>query len=209
MRRLAVLLLGLATLPARDAAAIDGYRVYEATVASVNGEVLFLSDIAREGCFHRCAAMPGSEEEILSSAECRDRLISDTLVLQEQRKLQLGQVDNATLSAYSAEAVDRMGKCVSSCREGISAERIRAWVERKLLLREFFQRRVAGFVEIKDEDVQREIRQRAARSGDAAELSEERVREELLDARVAEEIRNWYARAASKSRVVLSPLEEK
>jgi hypothetical protein len=205
----AALLLALAVSRGPDAAAVDGYRLYESTVASVNGEVLFLSDVAREGCFHRCAAMPGSEGEILSAQECRDRLISDTLVLQEQRKLQLGQVDNAALSSYVVEAVERMGKCASSCKAEISPERTREWVERKLLIREFFQRRVAGFVEVKDEDVRREYRQRAARADNTVELSEDQIREELLDARVAQEIRNWYARAASKSRVVLSPLEEK
>ncbi|MBI5904975.1 MAG: hypothetical protein HZB86_05430 [Deltaproteobacteria bacterium] len=205
----AAALLALSISLGPDALAVDGYRLYESTVASVNGEVLFLSDIVREGCFHRCAAMPGSEPEILSAQECRDRLISDTLVLQEQRKLQLGQVDNMVLAAYGAESLERMGNCTSSCKEGITAERTREWVERKLLIREFFQRRVAGFVEVKEEDVQREFRLRAARTDNAAELSEEQIREELQDAKVAQEIRNWYTRAASKSRVVLSPLEAK
>lgn len=205
----AALLLALAVSAGAEAAAVDGYTLYESTVASVNGEVLFLSDIVREGCFHRCAAMPGSEQEVLSAGECRDRLISDTLVLQEQRKLQLGQVDNATLAAYVAESLVRMEKCDSSCKAGISAERTREWVERKLLIREFLRRRVAGFVEVKDEDVQREARRRAAHGDNAAATAEDRVRKELLDAKVAQEIRNWYARAASKSRVVLSPLEEK
>ncbi|RJP24707.1 MAG: hypothetical protein C4529_02385 [Deltaproteobacteria bacterium] len=210
MRRpAAAALLGLSISLGPNALAVDGYRLYESTVASVNGEVLFLSDIVREGCFHRCAAMPGSEPEILSARECRDRLISDTLVLQEQRKLQLGQVDNMVLSAYGAESLERMGNCTSSCKEGITAERTREWVERKLLIREFFQRRVAGFVEVKEEDVQREFRLRAARADNAAELSEDQIREELQDAKVAQEIRNWYTRAASKSRVVLSPLEAK
>lgn len=205
----AAALLALSISLGPDALAVDGYRLYESTVASVNGEVLFLSDIVREGCFHRCAAMPGSEPEILSAQECRDRLISDTLVLQEQRKLQLGQVDNMVLAAYGAESLERMGNCTSSCKEGITAQRTREWVERKLLIREFFQRRVAGFVEVKEEDVQREFRLRAARTDNAAELSEEQIREELQDAKVAQEIRNWYTRAASKSRVVLSPLEAK
>jgi len=208
-RPAAAALLGLSISLGPNALAVDGYRLYESTVASVNGEVLFLSDIVREGCFHRCAAMPGSEPEILSARECRDRLISDTLVLQEQRKLQLGQVDNMVLSAYGAESLERMGNCTSSCKEGITAERTREWVERKLLIREFFQRRVAGFVEVKEEDVQREFRLRAARADNAAELSEDQIREELQDAKVAQEIRNWYTRAASKSRVVLSPLEAK
>ena len=82
--------------------------MYESTAASVNGEVLFLSDVVREGCFYRCAAMPGSDPEVLTLREARDRLIADVLVLQEQKKLALGQVDNATLSAYAGEAVARM-----------------------------------------------------------------------------------------------------
>jgi hypothetical protein len=205
---LALRLAALFLLAAPRASALDGYRVYESTAASVNGEVLFLSDVAREGCFHRCAAMPGSDPEVITPQEARDRLIADVLVLQEQKKLALGQVDNATLSAYVAETVARMAACGSSCKDGIRPEEIRGWVERKLVIREFFSRRVGMFAEVSDEDVERELRRRARAGGDA-ELTEDQVREELLEAKVAQEVRNWHARAASKARIVLSPLGEK
>ena len=63
MRRRAASAPGIAALlllAATGASALDGYRMYESTAASVNGEVLFLSEVAREACFHRCAAMPGT-----------------------------------------------------------------------------------------------------------------------------------------------------
>ena len=199
----ALLLLGVPVASARD-----GYREYESSVASVNGEVLFLSEVVREGCFQRCAAMPGSEPAVLTLAEARDRLIADALVLQEQRKLGLGQVDNATVSAYAGEASARMASCDSSCQADIRPEETRAWVERKLLIREFFHRRVGMFVEVSDEEVERELRRRAGQAG-SAERTEDQMREELLEAKGAQEVRNWYDRTASKARIVLSPLEEK
>jgi hypothetical protein len=208
VRRRGVLSLRLAALfllAAPGASALDGYRVYESTAASVNGEVLFLSDVAREGCFHRCAAMPGSDPEVLTLQEARERLIADVLVLQEQKKLALGQVDNATLSAYAAEAVARMAACGSSCTADIRREEIRSWVERKLVIRDFFNRRVGMFAEVSEEDVARELRRRRE-AGGSADPAEDQVREELLEAKVAQEVRNWYARTASKARVVLSPL---
>jgi hypothetical protein len=190
------------------ASALDGYRVYESSAASVNGEVLFLSDVAREECFHRCAAMPGSDPEVLTLQEARDRLIADVLVLQEQKKLALGQVDNATLSAYTAEAVARMAACGSSCKADIRPEEVRSWVERKLVIRDFFNRRFGMFAEVSDEDVERETRRRKG-AGGSADLTEDQIREELLDAKVAQEARNWYDRTASKARIVLSPLGER
>ena len=205
---LPLLPVALFLLAASGASALDGYRVYESTAASVNGEVLFLSDVAREECFHRCAAMPGSEPELLTLQEARDRLIADVLVLQEQKKLALGQVDNATLSAYAAEAVARMTACGSSCREGIRPEEIRSWLERKLVIRDFFNRRVGMFVEVSDEDVEREIRRRTS-AGGSADLGEDQVRGEMLEAKVAREVRNWYDRTASKARIVLSPMGER
>ncbi|HEX9190473.1 MAG TPA: hypothetical protein VF847_00145 [Candidatus Deferrimicrobiaceae bacterium] len=205
---LSIRLSALFLLAAPCASALDGYRLYESTAASVNGEVLFLSDVAREGCFHRCAAMPGSDPEVLNPQEARERLIADLLVLQEQKKLALGQVDNATLSAYAAEALARMAACGSTCRADIRPEEIRSWVERKLVIRDFFNRRVRMFVEVSDEDVEREIRRRTGAGGSAA-LTADTVREELLEEKMAQEMRNWYDRAASKARVVLSPLEDK
>jgi hypothetical protein len=207
-RRVLSLCLAALFLPAAPGAeALEGYRVYESTAASVNGEVIFLSEVTREGCFHRCAAMPGSEPEVLALPDARDRLIADALVLQEQRKLALGQVDNATLAAYAAEALDRMASCGSACKEGIRPEETRAWVARKLLIRDFFTRRVGMFAEVSEDDVAREFRRRS-REG-SPESTEEQVREDLLEAKVAEEVRNWYERTASRARIVLSPMGEK
>ena len=203
------ILLGLLFLSPAAEAAAEEYRVYESTAASVNGEVLFVSDVGREVCFLRCAAMPGTEEEILSLREARDRLILDTLALQEQRKLLLGAVDNAVLEGYAREAESRMAACSSPCKGEIVPGETREWVRRKLLLRDFFNRRVSVFVEVKDDDVQKELARRTSAPGNGAEPSWEEVRDEMLDARIAQEIRNWQSRAASKSRLILSPLEDR
>ncbi len=186
---------------------MDGYELFESTAATVNKEVLFLSDVRLEQCLRRCAAMPGSGGEDLSLEEARNRLIADTLALQEQRKLELGQVDNAALAAAVLEAASRTAKCGSPCRGGIPPKRVADWVERKLLVRDFLLRRVAVFVEIKDEEVRKEYQRRAGRGDAAPGLTEEKVRQELREAKIAQEVRNWYDRAASKSRIILSPLE--
>jgi len=203
------ILLCLALLRAPLAHAADGYTIYESTAASVNGEVLFLSDVAREACFLRCAAMPGTTEEILSAREARDRLILDTLALQEQRKLLLGTVDNAVLEDHARQAESRMAACASPCKQEIAPGETREWIRRKLLLRDFFNRRVAVFVEVKDEDVKKELARRSSAPGNGADLTWERVRDEMLDARISQEIRNWQTRAASKSKLILSPMEER
>jgi hypothetical protein len=203
-----LLLLPQLLLPWR-ADALDGYAFYEGTAAIVNKEVLFLSDVIRERCFLRCATMPGSGAEELSLDEARDRLIADTLALQEQAKLLLGQVDNAALAETAREAAERTAACPSPCRVEIAGSHVREWVRRKLLVREFLKQRVSAFVEIKDEDARREYQRRIAQ-GDAAQgLTEGKVRQELLEEKTAREIRNWQSRAASKSSITLSPLEEK
>jgi hypothetical protein len=202
-------LLGLLLLSPGAARAAEGYLVYESTAASVNGEVLFVSDVAREACFLRCAAMPGTEEEILSSRGVRDRLILDTLALQEQRKLLLGTVDNVALEGYVLEAESRMAACSSPCKREITSGETRDWIRRKLLLRDFFSRRVAVFVEVKGDDVRKELARRSSVPGNDANPTLEEIREEMLDARIAQEIRNWQTRAASKSRLVLSPMEDR
>lgn len=209
MKRCLPILICLALLCPSAARAADGYRVYESTAASVNGEVLFLSDVAREACFQRCAAFPGSQEEILSARETRERLILDMLALQEQRKLLLGTVDNAVLEEYAREADSRMAACASSCRREITREETREWIHRKLLIRDFFIRRVAVFVEVKDDDVLKELERRSAAPGNEAKPTEEQVRDEMLESRIEQEIRNWQNRAASKSKLILSPLEER
>jgi hypothetical protein len=201
------ILLGLLFLSPAVGRAAEGFQVYESTAASVNGEVLFVSDVAREACFLRCAAMPGTVEEILSPRGARDRLVLDTLALQEQRKLLLGTVDNVTLERSAREAESRMAACSSPCKEEILPGETREWVRRKLLLRDFFNRRVAVFVDVKEDDVQKELARRSSAPGSGAESTWEQVRSEMLDARIAQEIRNWQSRAASKSRLILSPME--
>ncbi|MBK5095284.1 MAG: hypothetical protein JJE32_06330 [Deltaproteobacteria bacterium] len=203
------ILLVLLFLSPAAARAAEGYRVYESTSASVNGEVLFVSDVAREACFLGCAAMPGTGEEILSLRDARDRLILDMLALQEQRKLLLGAVDNVTLEGYVREAESRMAACSSPCRREIAPGETREWIRRKLLIRDFFNRRVAVFVDVKRADVRREVERRSASPGNDAVPTREEVREEMLNARIAQEIRNWQTRAASKSRIVISPMEDR
>ena len=67
MRPSVLVLLGILVLSPATVRGAEEYRIYESTAASVNGEVLFVSDVARETCFLRCAAMPGTKEEILSA----------------------------------------------------------------------------------------------------------------------------------------------
>ncbi|MBE0605081.1 MAG: hypothetical protein IH610_02195 [Deltaproteobacteria bacterium] len=203
------ILLVLLFLSPAAARAAEGYRVYESTAASVNGEVLFVSDVAREACFLGCAAMPGTGEEILSLRDARDRLILDMLALQEQRKLLLGAVDNVTLEGTVREAESRMAACSSPCKREIAPGETREWIRRKLLIRDFFNRRVAVFVDVKRADVRREVARRSASPGNDAVPTREEVREEMLDARIAQEIRNWQTRAASKSRIILSTMEDR
>ena len=203
------ILLGLLFLSPGAGLAAEGYRLYESTAASVNGEVLFASDVVREACFLGCAAMPGSKEEILSLREARDRLVLDTLALQEQRKLLLGAVDNVTFAEYAREAESRMAACPSPCKRKIAPGETREWIRRKLLLRDFLNRRVAVFVDVKTDDVRRELARRSASPGNVAIPTFEEVRQEMLDARITQEIRNWEARAASKSKVILSPMEDR
>jgi len=203
------ILLGLLFPSPAAAGAAGEYRVYESTAASVNGEVLFVSDVEREACFLRCAAMPGTGEEILSLRGARDRLVLDTLALQEQRKLLLGAVDNAALEGYARGAASRMAACPSPCKQEIAPGETREWIRRKLLLRDFFNRRVAVFVEVKGDDVRREMARRSSSPGSGGKPTWEEVRDEMIDARIAQEIRNWQTRAASKSRLILSPLEDR
>ncbi len=209
MKSLVSILLGLLFLSPGVARAVEGYQVYESTAASLNGEVIFVSEVVREACFLRCAAMPGTREENLSLPEARNRLILDTLGLQEQRKLLLGAVDNATLERTAREAESRMSACPSPCKAEIAPGETRDWIRRKLLLRDFFDRRVAVFVEVKDEEVKKELARRSSAPGKGVEPSPEEVRDELRAARIAEEIRNWQSRAASKSRLILSPMEDR
>jgi uncharacterized protein YjiS (DUF1127 family) len=64
-------------------------------------------------------------------------------------------------------------------------------------------------VDVKRDDVRKEFERRASSLGNDAGLTREEVRKEMLDARIAEEIRNWQTRTASKSRIILSPMEDR
>jgi hypothetical protein len=187
-----------------------GYRLYEATAATVNGEVLFLSDIVRELCLRGCGAFPGENQVLLSLPEARDRLISDILVMQEEEKLGLGTVDNTALKEAAAEASVIMGRCLSPCAREVEDDHIRDYAARRLQVREFLRQRISVFVDVKEEEVEKEIRRRISRSGEPpGEIAEETVRRELLEQKAEREVRNWFDRVTSKSRILLSPLEER
>ena len=208
---LAVSLVLSGVFPPTAAAEGDGakgYRLYEATAATVNGGVLFLSDVARESCLRGCGAFPGDEPVDLSLAKARDGLVADTLVLQEQEKLGLGAVDNAALDEAATEAAGLIARCPLPCAESIGPAQVREYARRRILVRDFLRKRVSVFVDVNEEEVEREIQRRASRSGKRAEdIPAEAVRKELFEERAAREIRNWFDRATSKSRVVLFPLE--
>ncbi len=200
----------LALLASASWAAGDGFRLLDATAASVNGEVIFLSDVDREVCFYRCGALPGDDPAPMTSAQARDKLVSDTLVLQEQKKLGLGAPDNAALAAAAAGTTSRLAACAEPCARSVGADATHEFAARRLAVREFLVKRISVFVEVSDEDVAAEIHRRESRGGvPAGELTTEKVRQELFRERAAREIQNWYARAASKSRILLSPLEER
>lgn len=192
-----------------EAGGPGGYRLFEATSATVNGEVIFFSDVLREACIAGCGAFPGDGPSDRSLSGSRDRLIADTLVVQEEEKLGLGTVDDFVLAETAARASRIMAACPSPCAGGISDAQLRNSVARKLLVREFLRKRVAVFVDVNEEEVQREIQRRASRSGiPPGQIPEETVRKDLHEEKAAREIRNWFDRATSKSRIVLSPLEE-
>jgi hypothetical protein len=81
-------------------------------------------------------------------------------------------------------------------------------LSRRLLVRDFLERRIAIFIEVNDGEVRRETAQRSRAGLPPEELSEEKVRKSLSEEKTAVEIRNWFARSTSKSRIVLSPLPE-
>ena len=199
-----------AAVPGGEPAAADGFALIESTVAAVNGEVVFLSDVAREACFLACGAFPGEAPAAATLAQARERYIADVLVLQEQKKLGLGRADNAAVGEVAAEARARMGRCASPCGERIPPAEIEEYVARRLLVRDFLVKRVSVFVEVTDEDVRAEGRRRQELAGpDGPEIDLDAVRREMTQERTDREIEKWYARAASKARIVLSPLEER
>jgi len=212
MRRLfraAAVWAALAAARAAADSAPAGFRLVDGTAASVNGEVIFLSDVARDECLYRCAAAPAEEIPGILFPSVRDRLVADLLVLQEQRKLGLGEVDNAALAAATEAAERAVAACAAPCAASLPAAEVRAFVSRRLLVRDFLARRVSLFVEVTDQEVEAEAaRRRAAASGGEALTAPETVRAELVASRTAAEIRNWFARAASKARIVV-PLPER
>jgi hypothetical protein len=204
-----IFLCVLLALSGTSAAAPGEYRAIESVAASVNGEVVFLSDVEREACFYRCGAVPGQDSQDMTLAGAREKLVADTLVIQESKKLGLGAVDNAALESSTAISLSRTRKCGDPCAEAVTEAQIRDLVMRRLLVGDFLERRVAVFIEINDEEVRREIGQRSRAGARPEELSEEVVRKSLYAEKVAAEIRNWFARSTSRSRIVLSPLSEK
>jgi hypothetical protein len=202
----------VAERPAADNALgpAGGYGLLESTVAAVSGEVIFMSDVVREACFYTCGAFPGETASSTTLSKARELYIADTLVLQEQKKLGLGDVDNAALREASAEARARMARCGSPCAARIAPREVEEYVARRLLVRDFLVKRISVFIEVTDEEVQREVERRRDRAGkDAAGIREEDVRRTMVEERTAREVRNWFSRAASKARIVLSPLEAK
>ncbi|MGE5700555.1 MAG: hypothetical protein ACM31N_10905 [Deltaproteobacteria bacterium] len=208
MKRPSLFLCLFFALSGTCAAAPEGYRAVESVAASVNGEVVFLSDVAREACFYRCGTVPGQAPQELSLAQAREKLIADTLVIQEAEKLGLGAVDNAALAAPTAESLSRTRKCGHACAEGVTEAHVRDLVRRRLLVRDFLEKRIAVFIEVNEEEVRREIGQRSHAGAPPADLSEEAVRKSLYAEKAAAEIRNWFSRSTSRSRIVLSPLSE-
>lgn len=186
-----------------------GYRLFESSAASVNGKVLFRSDLLREACLLRCAAFPGDEPADLSLEEVRERRIRELLVLQEEEKLGLGQVDNAALLKLSTAAEARVSACADPCARDLGAPAVRDFANRRLVIRQFLQKRVGVFVEVSDDEVRKEIERRVSRGGIPREsASEEAIRAELFQEKASRAIRNWYDRVTSKSKIVRSPLEE-
>ncbi len=208
MKRVVLAIVASAALAVPCAAAPEGYRRIESVAASVNGEVIFLSEVAREACFYRCGAVPGQAAQEIPLPVAREKLVADMLVLQEQKKLALGGVDNAALRGAAAEALSRMRRCASPCASPVTETDVRDLLQRRLLVRDFLRQRIAVFIEVNEEEVRREIDQRLRSGAPPEERTEEVVRNRLYEEKAAAELRNWFARTTSKSRILLSPLPE-
>jgi hypothetical protein len=187
-----------------------GFRLVEAAVASVNGEVIFLSDVEREACFHRCGAFPGDAPLAVDLAGARDRYIDTVLVLQEQRRLALGDAGNTTFPEIFARARALMAQCPDPCASRVGEEALRDFVARRLLAQTFLEKRISVFVDVSEEEIRSERERRLSRGERTPEVTtDEAVRGDLLREKTAREIGNWFSRAASKSRILLAPLEER
>ncbi|MCL1926074.1 MAG: hypothetical protein FWF95_02930 [Syntrophorhabdaceae bacterium] len=203
-----VLLLACLLLP-YEVLGAEGFLYFEGTAATVNKEVIFLSDLLFEQCLLRCGALPESMAEELSLHEARERLISEMLALQENEKLALGQTDNVALAEQVREAEAKLASCESPCGRDISGGWLAKWVERKLVIRGFLHDRVGIFVDVSEEDARKELERMVAHTGSVAGLSIDEVRRKVREEKIAKEVRNWRMRAASKATITLSPLEEK
>lgn len=188
------------------AGAPDGYRMIESAAASVNGEVIFLSDIVREACLYRCGMVPGYPPAELTAAQAREKIIADVLVLQEQAKLGLGGADNAVLDNAVARSLSRKAECSSPCAARIGEKEIRDCVRRRFLIRDFLEKRIAVFVEVSDVEVRREIEIRERSGMPPADLDEAKIRKELFERKTSSGVQEWFDRAVSRSRIVVSPL---
>jgi hypothetical protein len=194
---------------APDGGALAGFRRIDATAASVNGEIVFLTDVTREACFDRCGAFPGESPDNVTMIEARKRLVYNRLVLQEQRKLALGAVDNEAFAVALSKASERMRACADPCAGNVGAGDIRAFVSDRFLVEGFLDKRVSVFIEVTDDEVQRELARRATAEGkDPEAYSEEDIRADLRREKSSLEVRNWYYKAASNARIFLSPMEE-
>lgn len=187
----------------------EGYVLVDATAASVEGEILFRSDVAREACLLRCGAIPGEKGREASFAEARRLLVEDTAILAEQKRLSLGAVDEGALRDATASVRDRIAECREPCAATLGESVPREVARRRLLVRDFLERRVSAFVEVTDEEVERERALAAARRGEPVEsVSVDEVRESLVAAKREKEIARWRESAVSKARVVLPRTEE-
>lgn len=208
MRRFVLFLALILLLPGICAGGPAGYRLIESAAASVNGEVIFLSEVSREVCIHGCGMAPGEAPVEMTLSLARQRLVSDLLVLQEQRKLGLGSVDNAALSDAAAKAAARKAECASPCAAALSDAEVMEFLSRRILVRDFLEKRVAVFIEVNDEEVARESAARARAGAAPGDMAGEKIRRDLFEAKMVSGLQSWFARAASKSRIVLSPMEE-
>jgi hypothetical protein len=180
----------------------------EAAAASVNGEVIFLSDVNREQCFYRCGAVAGLPPAEFTFSEIRQKLIADVIVLQEQKKLGLGAADNAAVAAAAEEIESRIRKCSAPCASEITGKDVRELAVRRALVRDFLERSVAVFIDVNDEEVRRETEARKRAGIPPEELAPEKVRKDVYAEKASTEIRNWFNRTTSKARIVISPVGE-
>ena len=134
----------------------EGYRLVDATAASVGGEVLFRSDVDREACMIRCGAFPGEAGRPVSFSAARRSLVEETAILQEQRRLSLGTVDNGALLEAAAKVRERLSLCPDPCAASVSEGAAFQFAWRRLLVRDFLTRRVSAFLEVTDEEVEEE-----------------------------------------------------